>query len=260
MAYSVNKKIIVSGLSVEVSTSRKPSWRGYQIIDREKSDPRQLDAFEEQKRKDLNKKKAYARSRTMIKRLVNSNTQWTKFFTLTFQENIIDVAQANYLFNQFTKRLKYQFPDFSYLAVPERQQRGAIHYHLICNLPYVDFDDLRENIWGHGRIEVADIRSVKKIGAYISKYLTKSSSDFSKKSFFCSQKIKRPIEIIGFQADTFTERFLADSKPIFTKEFFSEWTGIVHYEEFLLGSAPFKQGVFDRSIVSTARPICQNDL
>lgn len=247
MAYSFCEKIIVSGKSVEISKSRQPSWGGYQAK-RKKSEPRQLDAFEEQKRKELNKHKSYSRARTKIKRLVNANTEWSKFFTLTFAENIIDKTTANYLFTQFIKRLKYHFPDFNYLAVPERQKRGAIHYHLICNLGYVDYKFLFD-LWGHGRIELADIRSIKKIGAYISKYLTKGASEFCKKSFFCSRNIKKPIELIGFRADTFKKKFLTGVEPIFTKQFYSEWTGIVDYSEYLLNFVPFTQGVFDRSIL-----------
>ncbi len=248
MAYCFNEKIIVSGKSVEISKSRQPSWRGYQVS-RAKSEPQQLDAFEEQKRQELNKRLSYNRARTTIKRLVNANTEWTKFFTLTFAQNITDKKQANYLFNQFIKRLKYAIPDFSYLAVPERQKRGAIHYHLICNLPYVDFDWLRD-LWGWGRLEVNDIRSVRKIGAYISKYLTKGASEFCKKSFFCSRNIKKPIELIGFRADTFKKKFLVGVELIFQKQFYSEWTGIVDYSEYLLGFSPFPSGVFDRSVLS----------
>ncbi|NCN25695.1 hypothetical protein COT94_04590 [Candidatus Falkowbacteria bacterium CG10_big_fil_rev_8_21_14_0_10_37_14] len=248
MAYSFCEKIIVSGKSVEISKSRRPSWGGYQT-NREKSEPKQLDAFEEQKRKVLNKQKLHSRSKTKIKRLVNANTQWSKFFTLTFAENITDKTMANYLFTQFIKRLKYHFPEFNYLAVPERQKRGAIHYHLICNLGYVDYKFLFE-LWGYGRIELADIRSVKKIGAYISKYLTKGASEFCKKSFFCSRKIKRPIEIIGFRADIFKKKFLTGLEPIFTKQFYSEWTGIVDYSEYLLDFSPFPNGIFDRSVLS----------
>ncbi len=254
MAYCFCEKIIVSGRSVELSKSRQPSWRGYQV-DREKQEPRQLDAFEEQKRKELNKQKSYSRSRTRIKRLVNTNTEWTKFFTLTFAENITDKVRANYLFNQFIKRLKYYFPDFTYLCVPERQKRGAVHYHLLCNLSYVDFDWLRA-LWGWGRLEVNDIRSVRKIGAYISKYLTKGASEFCKKSFFCSRNIQKPVELIGFQEETFKKKFLTGLEPIFTKQFYSEWTGIVDYSEYLLDFIPFKQGVSVRNALLEPRQSC----
>jgi len=237
MAYSFNEKIVVSGKSVEITKSRKPSWAGY-TANREKSEPRQLNVFEEQARKELCKKKAYNRAKTKIKRLVNSNTEWNKFFTLTFKDNITDIASANAMFSQFIKRLKYYFTDFTYLAVPERQKRGAVHYHLICNLGYVDFNWLRE-LWGYGPIELADIRAVKKTGAYISKYLTKSASEFNKKSFFCSRNISKPIELIGFRADTFKQKFLTGVEPIFTKQFYSEWTGIVDYAEYLLDYVPF---------------------
>lgn len=243
MAYSLTQKVIVSGQTVEFVSYQKPTWRGYEV-ERER-EPKQLDVFEELKRKELNKKLAYNRSRTQIKRLVNSNVQWKDFFTLTFAANITDKKRANYLFNIFIQKLKYYKPDFSYLCVPERQQRGAVHYHIICNMGYIDFNWLRE-LWGHGRIEVKEIKSKKKVGAYISKYLTKSASEFSKKSYFCSQDIFRPIELIGFYAERFVASILLWITPIFETKFLSEWTGVVNYKEYLLDFRPFPTGFYVR--------------
>lgn len=38
----------------------------------------------------------------------------------------------------------------------EFQKRGAIHYHLLCNLPFVSSKELAE-IWTHGFIKIKKI-------------------------------------------------------------------------------------------------------
>jgi hypothetical protein len=52
-----------------------------------------------------------------------------RMLTLTFQDNVVDLDQANIAFERFC-RLMRKKGDFKYVAVPERQKRGAIHYHL----------------------------------------------------------------------------------------------------------------------------------
>jgi len=250
MAYLVDTRVVVSGRSVEVYKYHRPFYRDYKV-------PKfnniqyfeQLDLEDVLEKKELYKKQAHNRAKTCIRRIVNSNPHWTKFFTLTFAENRTDRVSANYDFNLFIRRLKYRYPSFSYLAVPERQKRGAIHYHLICNMPFVNFDELRE-IWGFGRLEVKDIRSVKKTGAYIAKYLTKDTSDFFSKRYFCSADVYRSVELIGWYAEKFILKFCLLITPIFQKQFYSEQKGLVDYTEYSLDNSPFPTGRYDRSVLA----------
>jgi hypothetical protein len=101
-----------------------------------------LDIFEKIKQQKQKQEFSVHRTRTEIRRLINSNPQLNKFMTLTFAENITDLKQANYEFNKFVLRLSYKYPKFEYLAVPEFQQRGAVHYHVICNLPFVHYNEI----------------------------------------------------------------------------------------------------------------------
>ena len=62
-----------------------------------------------------------------------------------------------------------------YLATWEKQQRGAIHYHIILfGFPFVSFDRLT-TIWGRGfvRINKIDVDNIENRGRYISKYFDK---------------------------------------------------------------------------------------
>ena len=202
------------------------------------------------------------RTKTEIRRLVNSNPQLNKFMTLTFAAPTTDIKQANYIFNQFIKRLTYRFPDFEYLAVPEfqkntdyygrkKEQGGSVHYHLVCNLPFIEMDAL-EYFWGQGIVNIRQTSKVNNLGAYMSKYLGKemfSGRMFGKKKFFRSQTLSQSIEILGYMAQKFVDKFLALSTPVFEKTFKSEWVGEIEYKAYSLDFIPFKDGVFDNSIL-----------
>lgn len=91
--------------------------------------------------------------------------------------------------------------DFKYLAVIEFQERGAIHYHIICNLPYVPHKELQE-LWGNGIVWINCIQNADNVGAYVVKYMTKDTADKrlqNHKGYLCSKGLKRPIEVSNAQ-------------------------------------------------------------
>lgn len=255
MAYTYDFKVVVSGKQVELYKYKKNVWREYEAKEREAlKEPKQLDLFEQQKLKKQRMQFSINRTRTEIRRLVNSNPQLSKFLTLTFAENITDLKTANYIFNKFILRMNYKYPDFEYLAVPEFQKRGAVHYHLLCKIPFIEIAELQE-MWGQGFVKINKIDNVNNVGAYVSKYLGKEMDErsFGKKKFFRSQNLKQSVEILGWLAQKFVEKFLSLLTPVFEKVFKSEWIGEVAYSAYSLDFVPFADG-FDRSILS--KPLC----
>ncbi len=254
MAYSYNSKVVVSGEHVEVYNYKKSVWREFEkkeTNNKPQKEPKQLSIEEQVKIQQQKQQYSVNRTRTEIRRLINSNPQLTKFMTLTFAKNITDLKEANYIFNQFIKRMTYKYPHFEYLAIPEFQKRGAVHYHLLCKMPFVHFREIRE-IWGQGNIDIKKLNNVDNIGAYVCKYLSKDMFDertFGKKKFFRSQTLKTPIEILGWMAQKFVEKFLSLLTPTFVKTFESEWVGEVEYKAYRLDEVVFKNGVFDRRMV-----------
>ena len=57
------------------------------------------------------------------------------FMTLTFKDNIRDRKLAEKRFHSFETHILSPL-GVEYVAVPERQQRGAIHYHLAIAFPF----------------------------------------------------------------------------------------------------------------------------
>ncbi len=249
MAFPYNIKVVVSGKQVEVYKYQKNVWRDFErtqssVQAKPVKEPKQLDIFEKIKQQKQKQEFSVNRTRTEIRRLINSNPQLNKFMTLTFADNITDLKQANYEFNKFVLRLSYKYPNFEYLAVPEFQKRGAVHYHVICNLPFVHYSEIRET-WGQGNIDIKQVQNVTNLGAYVCKYLGKDMFDertFGKKKFFRSQTLSEAIEILGYLAKIFVERFLSLLTPVFEKTFESEWVGEVEYKAYALDSFPFING------------------
>ena len=193
--------------------------------------------FEQKRLKKERVKSSINRTRTELRRLINSNPQLNKFLTLTFADNVTDIKISNSIFNQFIKRLTYKYSQLEYVAVIEFQKRGAIHYHLLCSLPFIH-SKLLEEIWCQGFIKIKRINHIDNLGAYLSKYLGKEIDErtFGKKKFFRSQKLKQPKEITGYKAEQFIDKYLSSAVLIFEKTFYSEWTGEIKYSSFILNN------------------------
>jgi len=249
MAYTYDFKVVVSGKQVELYKYKKNVWREFEANREPQKEPKQLDLFEQEKLKKQRMQFSINRTRTEIRRLVNSNPQLSKFITLTFAENITDLKTANYIFNKFVLRMNYKHPDFEYLAVPEFQKRGAVHYHLLCNIGFIEVAELQA-MWGQGFVKINKIDNVNNVGAYVSKYLGKEMDErtFGKKKFFRSQSLAGPVELIGMLAMRFAEKFLAFLTPVYEKIFKSEWVGEVEYSAYTLNFIPFANG-FRRSVI-----------
>lgn len=145
-----------------------------------------------------NRERVLARARLSVRRLVDCNPDLDKFFTLTFADNVTDFAFANECFRKYVMRLKYNYKsDLKYLVVPEFQKRGAIHFHVLCNLQYVPVAQLAE-LWGFGFCRINRIDNVTNVGLYVSKYIQKQFDDerlHTKKCYWGSRNLKRPVVI-----------------------------------------------------------------
>lgn len=141
--------------------------------------------------KEKNRRDAIRRARQNFIKLAenNFNNESDKFITLTPKENIQDLKNSNYEYMKFIQRLKYKYGDIKYLTVIEFQKRGAIHYHMLSNIGYVPNKELRE-IWGQGFVKINRINHVDDLGAYLIKYMVKSTDKLEKnKSYLRSSNL-----------------------------------------------------------------------
>lgn len=177
-----------------------------------------------------------SRTRTRIKRLVNSNLDLNKFVTLTFADNLKDIKTANRHFTNFIKKLKNKFSYLKYLAIIEFQKRGAVHYHFLCNLEYLPNAKLKE-IWGHGFVRINKIKDVSNLGAYVCKYLNKDAGNkkmFGQKKYFYSKNLEEPQEFFNQKTINQLSDFynLSELKPDYKSTFSNIYIGEVEYRQF----------------------------
>jgi len=184
------------------------------------------------------------RARRKIKRLINSNVFvygfHPIFVTYTFAENITNVRQANAFFKKHHDNLRRRIVGRSvrYLAVPEFQKRGAVHYHAVYfDLPFISgIKDIFASSWGQGYVQIKAVKHVKNIGAYVSKYFSKNwfeRKDKGAKCYFSTDGLFQPETLHGIKALDFME-----GAGIMTLEheqtFFSDKYGQIHYQQLKL--------------------------
>lgn len=190
-----------------------------------------------------NRAKVLQRAKKTLRRRINANANdLNKFVTLTFKENEKDLDYCNYEFKKFIERLKYWCEKkdiiFKYVVVVEFQKRGAVHYHMLCNLPYIRFKELHE-IWGNGFVKINRIDRVDNVGAYVVKYMEKDMSDKrleGRRSFFSSRNLRKPLEITKKEEvqTLASSPLLKDKKPVYQTEFDNEYLGSVTYKQYNL--------------------------
>jgi len=124
-------------------------------------------------------------------------------FTFTYSENIVSLKQGYSDFRACIQRMRYEFgPSFRYIAVPEFQKRGAVHFHaLFWGLHSYSPSRERQtrlvaSTWEKGFVYVKETDGNERIASYLSKYMAKSFLDSrlsSQKAFTTSRNILRPL-------------------------------------------------------------------
>ncbi|OXC71413.1 rolling circle replication-associated protein [Caballeronia sordidicola] len=124
-----------------------------------------------------------------------------RMITLTYQENMVDKGRLKRDFDAFRRRLS-KIQNFHYVAVAERQKRGAWHLHIAVK-GRQNYRILR-SVWGRVigcesvRIHVKNPFKEKglrhKLASYIGKYITKDFAEhaLNEKRYWTSRGIVVP--------------------------------------------------------------------
>lgn len=237
------QKLVVSGNIVELY--QYDLWQFYDFTRQKRQEVIAI-------KNKLRSRFSNSRASRRIRNLVNSNPQLNKFFTLTFKENLTNLSLANNEFKNGVKRLKHKFGKFNYVCVVEFQKRGAVHYHLVCDLKYIPKQELFK-VWKNGFIKINRVRITKEMGGYFVKNLCNynigiaSSSHSTKdnykieqkllagrKKFFRSRGLFEPLIIKeNKEVVEFYKKYLWKNKPFYQKLFNSDYCK-VRYSEFNL--------------------------
>ena len=238
---SVKSRVIISGSIVEIYDYEKPVCKGYKSNggrDKEADD----------KGKEKNRKDTLRRARQDVRRTVNANV-WAygehcppKFLTLTFGDNVTDLDVAHYEFKKFIQRLNYlvfgvKKAILKYTAVPQFQERGAVHYHVVLyNMPYTKVDVI-EKVWGNGWVWINKIDDVDNVGAYICRYMVKDLDDDrlkGRKCYFNSRGLFKPVVIEDEEKVEIIKSSLPRDKRVVITAYENDYTGITIYKQYNL--------------------------
>lgn len=171
------------------------------------------------------------RTRARITRLIDSNLDLKVFVTLTFAKNLKELKETNIIFKKFILRLRYLYQNLKYLAVPEFQKRGAVHYHILINTEIAH--DKLEIIWGQGFVMINRVKHINNLGMYISKYIGKDLFDiryFGMRKVLSSKNLEQPITITAFsEVREFLQTAIGTIKPLTDKLYRSDWLGKIRY-------------------------------
>ena len=186
-----------------------------------------------------NRRETLNKARNQIIRLVNCNPDLTTFISLTYKENMQDISLSKVDLSNCIRMMQRFWPGMKYLYVLEYQGRGAIHYHMLCNIPVPvktaksrqlkpqeqkDFENyFREVFWEHGWVDIRDLSQEgnTNVGLYVSVYLVEDLYKLDLQGNRCygySRNLLKPTVSTCYQ--------LCDNIDIIQE--FSEWYDI-HY-------------------------------
>lgn len=136
-----------------------------------------------------------------------------RMMTLTFRENVTDLPVAWEVFKYFSRKMKWRFSDrWFYVAVPEYQERGAVHFHLAVS-GFFHANTVRR-FWKQaagqfdGNIDITSPRKIgkaswnpRRIAAYLTKYITKEETvGFNSRRYSSGGNIPEPEVVRGWVA------------------------------------------------------------
>lgn len=165
-----------------------------------------------------NRRRAAQRLKNELFQICECN-DFKYFVTLTFNDdkiNSYDDLATRKAFSNFCYYLRVKFPKLYYVCVPEYQNRGVLHFHLLIGgvsmqelgaAPAINPHNgefiykrgkqiFNITAWKKGFSSMSIIENLEASRHYITKYITKQHADqrlFGKKRYYVSRNIIRPV-------------------------------------------------------------------
>jgi len=215
------------------------------------------------------------RARVAFERVVRANIGGDAnptLITLTMHQKL-SYGASSVIFTRFVARLRRRYgKTFRYIAVPEFQKRGAVHWHVLLwgfPIEYGCVGNIRRKgskkifvetcseerqcerktrrisrLWLRGFTDAIATDGSTRLAAYLSKYMSKSMQDFRighKKAYYASHNCLRPVSYTSATISGSAAVKLAlfhvksapvDNFPLQEREFDTEWLGRCNYKLF----------------------------
>lgn len=194
-------------------------------------------------RSDEHRARSIIRAINNVRRLTHANfSEHDKFITLTFNnDQHFDINKLNEClpyYQRFIRKIRNRFPNLKFITVPEFQKRGAVHYHILCNLPFMPMtSNLIEKFWTHGFSNKVAIKSTTHLSLYLTKYLSKRFDDKriqGHRLYYTSRGLARPKTIYGPLAESFSDKLKSSGVEVqYRHEYQTDRNGQVEYRQYL---------------------------
>lgn len=193
---------------------------------------------EREQRDEENKKRAAKRAKQTTRHLVKASLA-DHMLTFSYRKNETDKKTVVKHWHEFVRLFRVRFPDWSYVAVVEKQDRGAFHIHVAvkgrqeikwlrrCWLKAIGQPNEEVGDWynhgvklGEKSLGAVDVRAPgarwggkgkwrrDKLSAYLTKYIGKDYEESEKgaKKYWASRNIEKPvIKRFWLKAKTYLE-------------------------------------------------------
>jgi hypothetical protein len=154
---------------------------------------------------ELNQMRAVRRARSRLRQLILS-AQADHLLTLTYRENVTDFKQACKDLSRFIRAVRTHLPGWVFIAVPEKQKRGAWHWHLavVGRQDVVLLRKLWLRVVGEGNIDLEPpkrgvnrrLSIVKYLGKYLAKGFDEGHRELNGHRYRASLGIEVPGELV----------------------------------------------------------------
>jgi len=185
------------------------------------------------------------RSVSLFRRIVRSNlvrAEHPALFTLTMLQ-ILPLKTSSRILTKFIVRCRKRFgKEFRYIAVPEFQKRGAVHYHVLVwgikkeTIEAERTDRTFQHLWAAGYVDCVQTDGSVKLAGYLSKYLSKAMHDVrlgGEKAYHCSRNVLRPVRASsGEFSDIFLSALGITETPTHIHKFKTQWMGECTYQAY----------------------------
>lgn len=181
-----------------------------------------------------------------FKRIITSNLvsgDNPAFLTVTMAQTV-RIEDASRIFTRFIERFRsYAGKEFRYIAVPEFQRRGAVHFHILIwglqDKLVLDEGSTRtiQRIWGRGFVDIIQTDGSVKLAGYLAKYMRKALYDErlgNKRSYFCSRNVLRPVSLPFESALGLLDDIYGDKELTYNNQFNTMWLGRCDYKKYNL--------------------------
>lgn len=161
--------------------------------------------------REQNEDRAVRRAKSRLRQLILTAGA-DHLLTLTYRENVTDYDRACGDLSRFVRLVKGHMPAWIYIAVPERQKRGAWHWHIAVRgrQDVILLRALWRQVVGEGNIDVVPPKGtghrrklalIRYLGKYLAKGFSEDDRQLNGRRYRASLGIEVPLEYLTVPDD-----------------------------------------------------------